>query len=59
MKALTIAVALIVLAGCAQLHERFNRASAAEGASSLVDSGRPGWLRDPTRGEYPFSPQGW
>ena len=59
MKRLAIAIALLVLGGCAQLKENFNTSFAAGGASSFSDTGHPDWLRDPARGEYPYSPKGW
>ena len=32
---------------------------AARGASAVTDSDNPDWLRDPARGQYPYSPKGW
>ena len=52
-------VALVALAGCANLKDQFHPPFAAAGGSALTDSGRPDWLRDPARGEYPYSPRGW
>ena len=51
MKELVLVIAIVVLAGCAQV--------AASGATSASDTARPDWLRDPARGEYPYSPKGW
>ena len=59
MKQLTIAIALLALAGCAQLEDNFHMPFAAGGASTFTDSGHPDWLRDPARNEYPYSPKGW
>ena len=58
MKTVALAIALIALAGCAQLKETFDGFPAASGASLASDE-RPDWLRDPARGEYPFNPKGW
>lgn len=55
MKTLAVAIALLALAGCAQL----TPSPAAGGASAVTDSGNPDWLRDPARGQYPYSPKGW
>lgn len=47
MKKLTLAlIALVTLAGCANLDVGFNRQ-------------RPDWLRDPAHGEYPYNSRGW
>ena len=56
---LVVIVALVALAGCADFEFGFNRPTAADGASSSLDDLRPDWLRDPSRGEYPYSPKGW
>ena len=50
MKKIAFGIAVICLAGCAQF--------AASGATSSTDMARPDWLRDPARGEYPYSLQG-
>lgn len=55
MKVLTFAIALLALTGCAQL----TQPSAASGASVSSDTASPDWLRDPARGQYPYSPGGW
>ena len=46
MKTLAIAIALLALAGCAQLRQTF------------PDIGDPDWVRVPARDEYPYSPKG-
>lgn len=58
MKKLAIAIVLVALAGCAEFNSKLEP-FAAGGASSFTDSGHPDWLRDPAKGEYPFSPKGW
>ena len=57
MKKVAIAIAIIIQGGCAQLQATPSR-SAAAGATA-GDEPRPDWLRDPARGEYPYSHQGW
>ena len=60
---LAVVIALVALAGCADFEVAFNRPMAADGASSALEDRRPerrpDWLRDPARGEYPYSPKGW
>jgi len=56
---LAVVIALAALAGCADFEVRFNQPTAADGASSALEDPRPDWLRDPARGEYPYSPRGW
>lgn len=56
---LAVVIALVVLAGCADFEVRFNRPTADDRASSALEDRRPDWLRDPARGEYPYSPKGW
>ncbi|HEV3008843.1 MAG TPA: hypothetical protein VGX52_07410 [Burkholderiales bacterium] len=51
--------AVAALAGCADYEVGFNRSTAPDGASSALEDRRPDWLRDPARGEYPYSPKGW
>jgi len=58
-KALAIAVAIAVLAGCAQVRGTPGQPVAVGGASEEENAKRPHWLRDPARGEYPYSPRGW
>ena len=53
------AILLVLLAGCADFEVRFNRPMTADGTSDTRDDRRPDWLRDPGRGEYPYSPKGW
>ena len=59
MNKVAFAIALVALAGCADFEVRFNRPIAADGASSELNDRRPDWMRDPARGEYPYSPKGW
>ncbi len=54
-----ILIVLIALAGCAGYEIRFNQVTPTDGASSALVDLRPEWLRDPARGEYPYSPKGW
>jgi hypothetical protein len=49
--ATAFAIAVAALAACAQLPPG--------GASDSAHSARPDWLRDPARGDYPYSPKGW
>ena len=58
MKKLPVVIALIALAGCAQFNPKLEP-FAAGGATSFGDSGHPDWLRDPAKGDYPFSPKAW
>ena len=57
MKKVAIAIAIIILGGCAQLQATPSR-SAAAGATA-GDEPRPDWLRDPARGEFPYNSRGW
>ena len=56
---LAAVIALFALVGCADFEVGFNRPTAAERESSAHEDPRPDWLRDPARGEYPYSPRGW
>ena len=58
MKIVALAIALVVLAGCAELKATSDGSLAASGASLASDE-RPDWLRDPARGEYPYNRRGW
>ena len=58
MRTIAIAVAIVVLGGCAQLKKMSNQPGAMTGASASAEQ-RPEWLRDPARGEYPYNPKGW
>ena len=59
MNKLAVVIALVALVGCADFEVGFNRQTVADGASSVLEDRRPDWLRDPPRGEYPYSLKGW
>ena len=56
---LAVVIALVALVGCADFEVGFNRPTAVDGTSSALEDRRPDWVRDPARGEYPYSPKGW
>ena len=54
-----MAIAIAVLAGCAQAPGVPAQPVAAGSTSDQGDAERPYWLRDPARGEYPYNSRGW
>jgi hypothetical protein len=59
MNKLPVVIAFVALAGCADFEVGFNRPTPVDGTSSALEDRPPDWLRDPSRGEYPYSPKGW
>jgi hypothetical protein len=59
MNKFAIAIAGAALAGCAQMPGNPKQPFAAGSTSYQDDAERPDWLRDPARGEYPYSSKGW